>query len=81
VLQAQEEKCRLERLGCSKADEVKLSGKNYLQPRWYAADTKRESIKIGEGIRWRYTKRYWAAKERGFADEDLPDLFGKQAGI
>jgi len=78
VLQAREEKCRLERLGCSKADEMKRSGQNYLQPRWFAADPKRESINIGEGIRWRYTKRYWAAKEGGFAEEDLPDLFASR---
>ncbi len=53
-LKAQEEKCRLEKLGLSKADVLKRSGKSHQQPRWFAADPQRETIKIGEGIRFAF---------------------------
>ena len=65
----------MEKLGFSKAEALKRSGKSHLQPRWFAADPQRESIKIGEGIRWRYAGHYWAAKQSGFAGKDIPELF------
>ena len=75
TLQAEKEKCRLEKLGFSKAEALKRTGKSHLQPRWFAADPLRESIKIGEGIRWRYAGHYWAAKQSEFAGKDISELF------
>lgn len=57
VMQAAEEKVRLETIGQGLASKAKDNG-NMLQPRWFIADPNREAIDIGEGIRWRYNGKY-----------------------
>ena len=47
------------------------SGKAFIKPNWFEKVPKADQIKLGEGIRWRYSGKYWAARENGFADHDL----------
>lgn len=53
----------------------KKGGKSFIQPTWFHKEADGDSIKPGEGIRWRYSGTYWAARQKGFEGLSLPELF------
>ena len=74
-MQAQEEKARLEQRGFAMVAVSTTNGKPYIPPKWFAREGD-SNVKPGQGIRWRYTGKYWAAREAGFGEVEMPDLFG-----
>lgn len=54
------------------------TGNAFIAPKWFQKVQNADQIKPGEGIRWRYGGKYWAARKNGFADYDLSEGF---AGI
>lgn len=53
----------------------KKNGKPNIKPHWFVPDSNHDTTKPGEGLRWRYNGKYWAARAAGFPNEDFPNLF------